>query len=110
MAILEEMKHIFLEALEKESDDEREAYLNKACRDDPRLRMEVDALLKGHFRTDSFVKGPILDPQMSSENTSLPDTIGAVRIPDHVSTIAAVNTGVDLFSIFFQLQKRPTSS
>ena len=54
MKTIEKIKLIFFEALEKETEDEREAYLNEACRDDPSLRAEIDALLKGHFRTEVF--------------------------------------------------------
>ncbi|MHC4626944.1 MAG: protein kinase domain-containing protein [Planctomycetota bacterium] len=78
MKTIEKIKLIFFEALEKETKGEREAYLSDACRDDPSLRVEIDALLKGHFRTDSFVKGPILDPHVSVENTSPSETAGTV--------------------------------
>ncbi|MFC1634913.1 protein kinase [Planctomycetota bacterium] len=78
MKTLEKMKLIFSEALEKETEDEREAYLNEACRDDPPLRLEIEALLKGYFRKDSFLKGPILEPQVSLEDTSLSETPGTV--------------------------------
>ncbi|MBW1903375.1 MAG: serine/threonine-protein kinase, partial [Deltaproteobacteria bacterium] len=78
MKSIEKIKLIFFEALEKETGEEREAYLNETCRNDPSLRVEIDALLKGHFRTDSFLTGPILDPQVSLENTSLLEIPGTV--------------------------------
>ena len=34
MKPLDKVKRIFLEALDKETDEEREAYLSKACQDD----------------------------------------------------------------------------
>ena len=37
MKAFEKMKIIFWEALEKETENEREAYLNEACKDDPSL-------------------------------------------------------------------------
>ena len=78
MKSFEKIELIFLEALEKETESERIAYLNKACRNDFSLRSEVEALLKGHFRTDSFVKGPLLYPQVSLEDTSILETPGTV--------------------------------
>jgi hypothetical protein len=75
---LEKMKLIFYEALEKETVGEREAYLDETCKSDPSLRVEIDALLKGHFRTDSFLKGPILDPYLSLENSSILEEPGAM--------------------------------
>ena len=78
MKPLEKMKLIFFETLEKETEVEREAYLNEACRDDPSLRPEIDALLKGHFRADSFLKSSTLDPNVSLENISLSEAPGTV--------------------------------
>ena len=78
MKSLEKIKQVFFEALEKESNEEREAYLNETCQNDPSLRVEIDALLKGHFRTDSFLKGPISDHEVSLDNTSLSEIPGTV--------------------------------
>lgn len=46
-------KSIFLSALERESPDEREAYLDEACGDDAKLRSSVEALLAAHEREDN---------------------------------------------------------
>ena len=78
MKTLDEIKLIFNEALEKDTEDDREAYLNEVCQDDPHLRVEIDALLKGYFRKDSFLRGPILEPHVSLENTLLSETPGTV--------------------------------
>ncbi len=51
------LKEIFEGAFDKEA-SEREAYLDSACRADPSLRKEVDALLKSLDR-DSFLETPV---------------------------------------------------
>lgn len=78
MKALEKMKLIFCEALERETEDERQTYLNEACRDDPSLRTEIDALLAVHSRGDSFLRGPILGPQASLEGVSLAESPGTI--------------------------------
>ncbi len=49
---------IFLTALEKGTSDERIAYLNEACGDDPALRQRVDALLTRYDDAGSFLERP----------------------------------------------------
>jgi serine/threonine protein kinase len=44
---------LFLEALEKESEQERVAFLDGACGDNPALRSEVEALLREHHLAES---------------------------------------------------------
>ena len=41
---------IFLHAIGLESPEERSAYLDDACRDQPALRAEIEALLAAHDR------------------------------------------------------------
>ncbi|MBN1973358.1 MAG: protein kinase, partial [Sedimentisphaerales bacterium] len=78
MKALDRLKLIFNQALDKTTEEEREAYLNEACQNDPTLRKEIDALLKGHFRTDSFLKGSILNPDLFSDNLSLSEKSGTI--------------------------------
>ena len=54
-------KEIFLGALEKTTPDERAAYLDLACSQDPSLRQRVGELLAHHFEQDSFMNDPALD-------------------------------------------------
>jgi len=75
---LEKVKLVFSEALEKETESERQAYLDEACRNEPALRREIDALLEGHFRTDSFLKGPILAPDVSLDSGLLLEAPGTI--------------------------------
>ena len=49
-------KSIFLEAIEQPSASDRTAYLDAACGDNPKLREEIEVLMRAHDRT-----GDILD-------------------------------------------------
>jgi serine/threonine protein kinase len=51
---------IFAEALDKSSPDERAAFLDRACGDDPALRERVESLLKSHGEAGSFLGKPLL--------------------------------------------------
>ena len=59
-------KSIFLSALEFETPQDRQAYLNRACGADPRMRQAVDELLAAHERADN-----VLD--------SIPEPVGVFR-------------------------------
>jgi serine/threonine protein kinase/Tol biopolymer transport system component len=75
---IEKIKLIFCEALEKETGSEREAYLEGACRDDPSLRTEIDALLRVHGQGGGFLQGPILGHPVSLEDLPLSEGPGTV--------------------------------
>ena len=63
---------IFAQAMEIASADERTAFLDRACGQDPALRAEVEALLRAHERT-----GNLLDlPENMPAPTDLPDREG----------------------------------
>ncbi len=51
------VESIFFAALQKESPEERAAYLDEACAGDEDLRRRVEALLGAHPRLGSFLKG-----------------------------------------------------
>ncbi len=55
---------IFSEALEIESPQQREAYLDQACRNDDKLRQQVQRLLDAHFRVGNFLGGPAVGDTM----------------------------------------------
>ena len=50
---------ILLAALEKETAEERQRYLNEACGDDAVLRARVEGLLKAHQAAGSFLEQPL---------------------------------------------------
>ena len=54
-------KGIFFDALEKNTPEERAAFLDGACGTNPAQRAKVEALLADHFRQDSFMKEPAVD-------------------------------------------------
>ena len=49
------LKTIFTEALVRPDGPERAAYLDEACRGDPELRAEAEALLRDHERIGRFL-------------------------------------------------------
>ena len=51
-------KSIFLEAIEQPSASDRAAYLDAACGDDPKLREEIEVLMRAHERTDDLLDLP----------------------------------------------------
>ncbi len=52
---------VFATALEKGSAEERSAYLDEACRDDPALRRQVERMLAAHSKAGSFLESPALE-------------------------------------------------
>src|SRR5580698_3892626 len=51
-------KEIFFEALDKNTPEERSAFLDGACGRDTGRRAKVDALLADHFARDAFMEKP----------------------------------------------------
>ena len=51
-------KEIFFEALDKNTPEERAAFLDGACGRNPALRTRVEGLLADHFEHDAFMKKP----------------------------------------------------
>ncbi|WP_068140320.1 serine/threonine-protein kinase [Roseimaritima ulvae] len=80
------MKHvteraIFLQAIEEDRPEDREAYLKSACGDDERLRAAVDALLAGHDAPAKLLdnpigRGPGLDASLPPASPSRCDHVG----------------------------------
>jgi eukaryotic-like serine/threonine-protein kinase len=54
-------KEIFLEALEQSTPNDRVAYLDAACGQDPLLRQRVVELLAHHFEQNSFMQNPAVE-------------------------------------------------
>src|SRR5262245_30490557 len=78
-------KEIFFEALEKDTPQERAAFLDEACGTNPAQRAKVEALLANHFQHDDFMKEPAVEvpasallPVASPETSSL--TIGRYKL------------------------------
>ena len=61
-AVMSELRELFCEALERPSDAERQAYLDRACGEDKALRCQVEALLAAHQEAGDFLEGPASPP------------------------------------------------
>src|SRR5262245_23719513 len=55
-------EEIFLAAAERQTPDERAAYLDAACAQDPALRAQVEELLRALDGAGSFLEQPVFDP------------------------------------------------
>jgi len=55
---VKDIKAIFSEALEKQTDDERSAYLSRICGNDAGLRDKIENLLKAHNDAGGFLEPP----------------------------------------------------
>src|SRR5437879_3763161 len=67
---------IFLEALQKPTPEDRAAFLDNACGDNPELRRSVDMLLKAHERAGHFLeKVPGLGPTTDDPISERPGTV-----------------------------------
>ena len=63
MAVISpELKAIFWEALDRPSEVDRRAYLDRACEGDPSLRSQVEALLAAHHDAGGFLEKPASPP------------------------------------------------
>jgi WD40 repeat protein/serine/threonine protein kinase len=60
-ARFQQVKEIFLAAVEQTDPGEREAYLCQACGEDAELRRQVEALLRRNEQTGSFLERPALE-------------------------------------------------
>jgi serine/threonine protein kinase/Tol biopolymer transport system component len=75
---LDKIRKIFSEAIEKQTQQEREAYLDEVCRDHPSLRAEIDALLEAHYGQDDLLSGPILGSPATPPDSALSESPGTI--------------------------------
>jgi serine/threonine protein kinase/WD40 repeat protein len=66
-------KSIFIEALQRDNPDERAAYLDAACADQPELRQRIEALLRRHDDAGSFLEKPPVE-YLTPETVLDPDS------------------------------------
>ncbi len=67
MSVPSLVEELFLAALEKNASEERAAFLDAACKDDPDLRRRVERLLEAHPKARSFLEPPA---QPAAEETA----------------------------------------
>ena len=73
-----DIKLILAEASEKPTVEERSAYLARVCGDDVCLRQEVESLLQMEDKVGDFLESPILDPDMTLDESPLAESPGTV--------------------------------
>ena len=69
---------VLLEAVEKATAEERAAYLDEVCRDDPALRAELESLLVAHDKAGGFLDVPVLESNVSPASSPLSEGPGTV--------------------------------
>jgi hypothetical protein len=69
-------REIFMTALDQESPDARNRYLDEACGDDRELRRRVDALLQSYTDSGSFLERPVLADEKTLDLTPATDPAG----------------------------------
>jgi serine/threonine protein kinase len=76
-------RDVFIAALQKADQAERQAYLAEACGPDAALRERVEALLKVHDRAGRFLESPAPDarPVATVDGPSAPEAPGTVIGP-----------------------------
>mgnify|MGYP001107025927 CR=1 FL=1 len=60
-----DIKAIFSEAIEKQTPEEKAAYLDAICGKDTELRSKIEALLKAHEQAGSFLEIPDSEPNVT---------------------------------------------
>ena len=61
-----EAGEIFQNAIEIDDQAEREQYMENACKGDPKLRAEVEALLSAHDKAGDYLESPAVRPAASA--------------------------------------------
>jgi eukaryotic-like serine/threonine-protein kinase len=80
-AISPELRVIFSDALELTSQEERLAYLDRACQGDPDLRARIDALLLAHDGLGEFLEQPVPTPSVTCDAPNPLESPGTVIGP-----------------------------
>ena len=75
----EQLREIFRVAIEHQP-QQREAYLDQACADDPVLRCEIESLLASHDRAGDFIETPAFIGSVKAITDSPVEQIEGQRI------------------------------
>jgi serine/threonine protein kinase/tetratricopeptide (TPR) repeat protein len=80
------VKTVFLEALEKDSPDQRSLFLDSACRGNEELRRQVEELLRAHGGVGNFLGGPSNQPGQSIDISAqrMDATIGHYKLIEQI--------------------------
>ncbi|MEJ2702988.1 MAG: protein kinase, partial [Sedimentisphaerales bacterium] len=66
-----EAGEIFQNAIEIQDPLKRELYLEDACKEDPRLRAEVEALLRAHEKAGDYLEAPVAEVNITLNGSAL---------------------------------------
>jgi len=64
---------IFAQAIEIASTQERAAFLENACANDPELQREVEKLVADHFRAGEFLERPVARISVAAPRSTPPN-------------------------------------
>jgi serine/threonine protein kinase len=101
-----DIKSIFGEALEKETAEQRAAYLDKACGNDDNLRNKVEALLKAYEQASDVPDAPIISPELTLDNS--PPTEGPGTKIGRYKLLQLIGEG-GFGMVYMAEQKKPIS-
>jgi len=73
-----DVKTVFGRALEIDLPQERNAYLDEACRECPQVRAEVEELLRAHQKLGSFLKLPASSPGQTVQLPPIAERPGTI--------------------------------
>jgi eukaryotic-like serine/threonine-protein kinase len=80
MADPQRVRSIFLEAVEHHAPDQWSAFLDRACGDEPDLRLRVEVLLRAHDQANSILDVAAVPP-MATIDQPAAETAGTVIVP-----------------------------
>jgi len=72
------IKLIFCNAVEKHKVEERTAYLDEVCANNPDLRKKIEELLELHDNAGDFLESPAFDPDITLDKSPLNDKPGTI--------------------------------
>src|SRR6516162_3524596 len=76
-----ELRAVFCEALDRNSPEERTAYLDEACQGRPDLRARIEALLQAHAQACGFLQEPSGEMPAGADEAPSVEGPGAVLGP-----------------------------
>ena len=65
-----DIEKIFNVALNINSEEKRNAYLDKACGDDHVIRSRIETLIRSHDEAGDFLETPVIDPDVTLNNSN----------------------------------------
>lgn len=75
---IEHIKEILTEALKKETEVKRKAYLDEVCRNDVYLKAEIESLLRSYVNAGDFLEESPFGPDITLDNSPLTEGPGTV--------------------------------